>query len=176
MRDCKKTLNELVREEAKKNIGQYNFAKDAESRKIHCKICKKLVELADKYNYPMGVLVYIAIGTNAHRPIVFQQGYLRINEQKVERVITLCEIFAKKFGENMRTNDRLVHSVSRYVDINGGNLLKFRQLVNAMSEKEFRKFKTAKELTRALCGDEAEYSKAGYITSVNKPSRKPIKK
>ena len=169
----KKTLNDLVREEAKKNVGRYNFVKDKESRVIHHNICKKLVELSDTHNFPMGVLVYIAIGTNTHRPCVFEKGYIRINEQKAERVIALCDIFAKKIGENTRTNDRLVHAVSRYVDLCGGGVLKFKQLVNSMSEKDFnmRKIKTAKDLAKLLCGDEAEYSKGGYIVTVNKPTR-----
>lgn len=169
----KKTLNDLVREEAKKNVSRYNFSKDKELKILHHNICKKLVEISDANNFPMGVLVYIAIGTNAHRPCVFEKGYMRINEQKTERVIALCDIFAKKFGEETRTNDRLVHAVSRYVDLCGGGVLKFRQLVNSMSDKNFnmRKIKTAKELAKMLCGDEAEYSKGGYIVTVNKPTR-----
>lgn len=169
----KKTLNDLVREEAKKNVSRYNFAKDKASKILHHNICKRLVEIADTYNFPMGVLVYIAIGTNAHRPCVFEKGYMKIHEQKIERVIALCDIFAKKFGEETRTNDKLVHAVSRYVDLCGGGVLKFRQLVNAMSDKDFnmRKIKTAKELAKLLCGDEAEYSKGGYIVTVNKPTR-----
>ncbi len=169
----KKTLNDLVREEAKKNVGKYNFVKDKELRVLHHNICKRLVELSDKHNFPMGVLVYIAIGTNAHRPCVFEKGYAKLDEQKTERVIALCDIFAKKFGEGTRTNDRLVHAVSRYVDLCGGGTLKFKQLVNALSAKEFnmRKIKTAKELAKLLCGDEAEYSKGGYIVTINKPTR-----
>lgn len=169
----KKTLNDLVREEAKKNVSRYNFAKDKELKILHHNICKKLVEISDNNNFPMGVLVYIAIGTNAHRPCVFEKGYTRINEQKTERVIALCDIFAKKFGEETRTNDRLVHAVRRYVDLCGGCVLKFRQLVNSMSDKDFnmRKIKTAKQLAKLLCGDEAEYSKGGYIVTVNKPTR-----
>ena len=173
----KKVLNDLVREEAKKNVGRYNLVKDPNIRwfKIrHHNICKKLVEMSDKYNFPMGVLVYIAIGTNAHRPCVFEKGYARINEQKAERVISLCEIFAKKFGEKTRTNDRLVHAVSRYVELCGGGILKFKQLVNALdAEKvQMNKIKTARDLAKLLCGDEASYSKGGYIVTVNKPTRK----
>ena len=167
-----KTLNDLVREEAKKNVGCYNFCKNKEMRIIHHNICKRLVEIADEQKIPMGVLVYVAIGTNAHRPIVFSKGYLKVDEKKVERVFALCEIFAKKFGANTRTNDKVVHAISRYVDYNGGTL-KFKQLVNALDEKEFsmKRIKTAKELAKLLCGEEAEYSKGGYITTIAKPTR-----
>ena len=168
----KKTLNDLVREEAQKNVGCYNFCKDKAIRITHHNVCKRLVEIADEKNIPMGVLVNVAIGTNAHRPIVFHKGYTKVDEQKVERVFALCEIFAKKFGANTRTNDKVVHAISRYVDYKGGTL-KFKQLVNALEEKEFsmKRIKTAKELAKLLCGEEAEYSKGGYITTIAKPTR-----
>lgn len=168
----KKTLNDLVREEAQKNVGCYNFCKDKAIRINHHNVCKRLVEIADEKNIPMGVLVYVAVGTNAHRPIVFNKGYYKVDEQKVERVFALCEIFAKKFGANTRTNDKVVHAISRYVDYKGGTL-KFKQLVNALEEKEFsmKRIKTAKELAKLLCGEEAEYSNGGYITLINKPTR-----
>lgn len=168
----KKTLNDLVREEAQKNVGCYNFCKDKAIRITHHNVCKRLVEIADEKNIPMGVLVYVAVGTNAHRPIVFNKGYYKVDEQKVERVFALCDIFAKKFGANTRTNDKVVHAISRYVDYKGGTL-KFKQLVNALEEKEFsmKRIKTAKELAKLLCGEEAEYSKGGYITTIAKPTR-----
>ena len=46
-------LNDLIREEAKKNVGRYNFAPDKEVKVRHHLICKRLVELADKHNFPM---------------------------------------------------------------------------------------------------------------------------
>lgn len=172
----KKTLNDLVRAEAVKNVGQYNFAKDKEAKVLHHKICKQLVELADKYHFPITLLVYIAVGTNAHRMYVFERGYHAINVQKAERIISLCDIFAKKFGSKTRTNDKLVHAVSRYVDICGGGVLKFKQLVNALDEKSFNihKIQTAKDLAKILCGNEAEYSKGGYIITINKPTRRKL--
>lgn len=168
----RKTLNDLIREEALVNVGRYNFAKNKEIKILHNKCCKRLVEIADERNIPMGVLVYVAIGTNAHRPCVFDKGYFKVDERKVERVFALCDIFAKKFGANTRTNDRVVHAVSRYVDYDGGTL-KFRQLVNALAETDFdiKKIKTAKELAKLLCGEEAEYSRCGYINNINKPTR-----
>lgn len=169
----KKSLNDLVRAEAVKNVGQYNFAKNREQKILHHNICKQLVELADKHHFPITVLVYIAVGTNAHRMYVFERGYQTIKVQKAERIIALCDIFAKKFGENTRTNDKLVHAVSRYVDICGGGVLKFKQLVNALDVDalNMRKIKTAKDLAKILCGKEAEYSKGGYIVTINKPTR-----
>lgn len=166
-----KTLNDLIREEAKKNVSRYNFHPRKAEMLNHNSICRQLVSLADKHNFPMGVLVYIAVGTNAHRPCVFEQGYKRIEVEKAEKIIALCEIFAKRFGENTRTNDRLVHAVCRYVDKCGGGVLKFRQLCNSLDAKTFEMPKTAKALAELLCGKEAIYSNGGYIIKVNAPTR-----
>jgi hypothetical protein len=165
------TLNEMVRAEAVKNVSRYNFHPRKAEMLVHHNVCKSLVNLADKHNFPMGVLVYIAVGTNAHRPCVFEKGYARCDVEKAEKIISLCEIFAKKFGENTRTNDRLVHAVCRYVDRCGGGVLKFRQLCNALDAKTFVMPKTAKELAEILCGKEAIYSNGGYIIKVNAPTR-----
>lgn len=167
----KMTLNEMVRAEAIKNVSRYNFHPRKAEMLVHHNVCKSLVNLADKHNFPMGVLVYIAVGTNAHRPIVFEKGYTKCDVEKAEKIISLCEIFAKKFGENTRTNDRLVHAVCRYVDRCGGGVLKFRQLCNALDAKTFVMPKTAKELAEILCGKEAIYSNGGYIIKVNAPTR-----
>lgn len=171
----KKTLNDLIREEAKKNAGRYNLVKDKTERELkllHHKICKRLVEIADNNKFPMGPLVYIAIGTNAHKTNVFLKGYTRINEKKTERVLSLCEIFAKKFGEETRTNDKLVHMLSRYVELDGG-VLKFKQMINSLDQStlNMKKIDTARKLSKLLFGDEAQYSKGGYIIEVNKPTR-----
>lgn len=166
------TLNELVRAEAMKNVSRYNFHPRKAEMIAHHNVCKGLVNLADKHDFPMGVLVYIAVGTNAHRPCVFEKGYRKIDVEKAEKVIALCEIFAKRFGANTRTNDRLVHAVSRYVDRCGGGVLKFRQLCNAMDVNTFKMPSTAKKLAELLCGKEAVYSNGGYIVKVNAPTRR----
>jgi hypothetical protein len=168
----KTMLNDLIREEAKKNVSRYNFHPRKAEMLVHHNVCKQLVNLADKHNFPMGVLVYISVGTNAHRPCVFEKGYTKIDVEKAEKIISLCEIFAKRFGENTRTNDRVVHAISRYVDKCDGGVLKFRQLCNALDNKTFTMPKTAKELASLLCGKEAIYSDGGYIIKVNKPTRK----
>jgi len=162
------TLNELVRNEANRKNGNFMG-----SYGVHHKICKELVELSDKHSFPMGVLVYIGIGTNAHRPIVFEGRYSKLNRDKVEKVIKLCKIFSKKFGDSYYTNDKVVHALSRYYDVNGGNELKFRQIVNSCNiDFKTIKISTAKQLAKILFDKEATYSNGGYIVSVSKPLMK----
>ena len=163
-------LNDLIREEAKKNVGCYNFCKDKEMRVRHNMICKKLVNLADSYNFPMTLMLYLAVGTNAHRKPVFEKGYNRINVEKAEQVIKLCEIFAKKFGAKARTNDKVVHMISRYYDIAEGKPLMFKQFCNNIDKSTFdlKSYNQAKELAKIIFGKNATYSKGGYIVEVTK--------
>ena len=164
-----KTLNQLVREEALKNKGIYNFHKQKESMRMHNDVCKGLVKLADEHNFPMGVLVYVAVGTNAHRPCVFQKGYSKLNYKKAEHVIKMANIVAKILGEKYRTNDKIIHTLSRYYDLNkcsGINLLKER--LHLIDPIKLQRMKTAKEFANILFGDVAEYSKGGYIVVTKK--------
>ena len=165
-----KKLNDYIREEAKRNVGIYNFSKYKEIKQTHNRICKQLVKIADEHNFPMSVLVYFAIGTNAHRLIVFNKGYTFIDVKKVESVIKLCDIFGKKFGANTRTNDKVVHMISRYYDYMKGKPQMFTQFCNNVDKDKFniRDIKQAKELAKLIFGDNAEYSKGGYFTKINK--------
>ena len=163
-------LNDLIREEAKKNVGRYNFVSNKEAKIRHHKVCKQLVELCDKYNFPMTLMLYIGVGTNAHRKPVFEKGYDYINLDKVEQVIKLCEVFAKKFGAKARTNDKVVHMISRYYDVMGGKPLMFKQFCNNVDKGEFdlKSFNQARELAKVIFGKNATYSKGGYIVEVTK--------
>lgn len=162
-------LNDLIREEAKKNVGIYNFSKCKESKVRHHNVCKELVELADTHNFPMTLILYIAVGTNAHRKHVFEKGYYSLNRKKAEEVIKLCEVFAKKFGEKARTNDKVVHMISRYYDYMGKKPLMFKQFCNNVDKTTFalKDFTQARELAKAIFGKNAVYSKGGYFTEIN---------
>jgi hypothetical protein len=162
-------LNDLIREEAKVNVGRYNFDKLKESKVRHNMICKKLVSLADTHNFPMTLILYIAVGTNAHRKPVFAKGYNTIDVEKAEQVIKLCEVFAKKFGEKARTNDKVVHMISRYYDYMGKKPLMFKQFCNNVDKTtfNFKSFNQSKELAKAIFGKNAVYSKGGYFTEIN---------
>lgn len=161
-------LNDLIREEAKKNVGRYNFVADKDVRVRHHLICKRLVELADKHDFPMTLMLYIAVGTNAHRKPVFEKGYDYINPEKVEQVVKLCEVFGKKFGAKARTNDKVVHMISRYYDIMGKKPLMFKQFCNNIDRANFKidSFTQSRELAKVVFGKNAVYSKGGYFTNI----------
>lgn len=162
------TLNDYIRLEAQKNVGTYNFCADKERKRTHNQICKQLVKLADEFKFPMGVLVYFAVGTNAHRLNVFERGYNRINLKKANQVIKLCEVFGKKFGDKCRTNDKVVHMITRYYDIMDGKPQMFKQFCNNVDKSTFdiKNVKQSRELAKIIFGKNATYSKGGYFTNI----------
>ena len=157
-------LEKLIREEA----NNVNPIKDL-AFVNHRNVCKELVSFCDVNHYPMTLLVYIGVGTNAHRPIVFQKGYKFFDIERTNMVLKLCDIFAKKFGNKWRTNDLLAHMICRYIDSTKHRKeLKFRQMVNACIVEKINgiKIDTAKKLAKILFDTEATYSKSGYIVNV----------
>lgn len=157
-------LETLIREEASKTnvlVNDFSMIK-------HNEVCRKLVELCDKHNYPMTQLVYVAVGKNAHKTIVFENGYKKIDIEKAELMLKLSEVFAKKFGSQWRTNGFLCHLLDRYLEVTKHRKeLKFRQLVNSCNvDFNTIKIDTAKKLAFNFFGNEAEYSNGGYIISV----------
>lgn len=177
-----KKLEELIREEAKVNGSRYNLAQFASKREHH-RICKNLVQLADEHNFPMGVLVYIAVGTNAHRLHIFEKGYNHFDSTKAEKVIKLCSIIDKKLNNgiekkvNYRTNDRIVHLCSRYYDVNKGNEMRLRQILNKADLPKVQAYiktknPTAKVIAQMLFSDDAVFNEKDgnktYMISVKK--------
>ncbi|MDE6285231.1 MAG: hypothetical protein K2M17_05745 [Bacilli bacterium] len=84
----------------------------------HRDICRELVRLStENHNFPYAVLVYIAIGTDAHKKPVFERGYKAINVEKAETIIRWLEAFAK-YNENPKffTSDKIVHAFAKFYD------------------------------------------------------------
>lgn len=158
MNEKKVTLFDLISNEAKRRIKS--------EKNIHHNVCKQLMEYHQTSGFPITVLVYIAVGTNAHRPMVFEKGYQRFDKERLDKAIKYCTIFSKKYGEQYRTNALVAHGICRYLDMNGSER-KFRELVK-QSDFEMKGIKTAKEFMNKLCGDKAEYSKSGYIVKIVK--------
>lgn len=174
---AKNQLLVSIETESRINVGRYNLIKnqDEKSKKLeHHRICKRLMEISQSKNIPMTTLVYIGIGRSAHKPQVFQKGYTNLDEKMIDKVLSFADVFSKKFNGKYRTNDLVLHFIHRYVSHDGG-LLKFKQLMDRFVKNnpkfKLTTVKTAKELTQMICGDDAEYSESGYITSVSKPSR-----
>lgn len=152
------TLLELIQAEAKRKIRS--------TKNVHHNVCKELISYMETSGFPITVLVYIGVGTNAHRPMVFEKGYAKFDKERTDKVIKFCNIFAKKFGEQYRTNALVAHGICRYIDMNGSER-KFREFVKN-ADFQMKGIKTAKELMNKLCGDNVEYSKSGYIVEVKK--------
>lgn len=112
----KKGLEALIREEAAQKDSRYNLRQFAK-RKNHHLICKQLVELADKYNYPICYLVYFAIGKNAHRTYVFEEGYKFINIDKANTILEWLELFAKHHkNPKYFKNTDVSHCLTKYYE------------------------------------------------------------
>lgn len=160
----KVTLAMLVEKEASRNMGR---VKD-EKKLLHHDICNKLSALAKSSGFPMGVLVYIAIGKSAHKPSVFNEGYTNFNEDKAKRIIALCKAFAKHFGnDKLACNDKLVHAVDRYDNLfeNKGKSKFFKECIADLPTENFKmaNYKTAKELGKFIFGDNLNYNDKGYF-------------
>ena len=67
----------------------FNLPQHKELRKKHIDICKGLVALSvANDNYPITYLVYFAVGKNAHRKEVFEDGYTKFDEKKAEKIFS----------------------------------------------------------------------------------------
>lgn len=152
------TLLELIQAEARRKVRS--------TTNVHHNVCKQLVEYQMASGYPITVLVYMGVSTNAHRIMVFKKGYARFNKERTDKAIKFCNIFAKKFGERYRTNAIVAHMVCRYIDMQGKER-KFRELVKN-SNFEMKGIKTAKELMQKLCDKNGQYSKKGYLVKIIK--------
>lgn len=166
------TLADLIQREAEQNESRYNlrqYAKVKEQKMLHHNICKELVSLSTKHNMPMGVLVYIAVGTSAHKPSVFERGYTAIHTDKAEKIINLCRIFGERFGEKYTFNDKVVHACAKYYEVNQGRVGDWRTICKRADKEKIvmPKIKRAQDLLKLLCGDMAEYSKVGRVVSIN---------
>jgi hypothetical protein len=172
MNNEKKNLDCLIREESALKCGKYNLRQYANNpQKIHHDMCRKLVELADNNNMPMGVLVYIAVGTSAHKSDVFAKGYKKINVPKAEGIINLCKIFGNRFGVQHTFNDKVVHACAKFYEVASG-VPNYPQVWQNIIDKtpidgiQMNKVKRATDLLKKLCGDSATYSSVGRVKSI----------
>lgn len=116
MKTEKNGLEAMIREEAAKNDRLYNLRQN-KPKKTHHEICKQLVELADKYQYPICYLVYFAVGKNAHRTHVFEEGYKIINIDKAKTILVWLELFAKHHkNPKLFKNCDVSHCLTKYYE------------------------------------------------------------
>lgn len=130
----KETLAQRIENVGTKWLPTYNLKQNA-SKKTHYMICKKLHQMSVEYKFPMGVLVYIAVGTNAHRMGIFEQGYNNLNEKKALTIIKWCEQFAKYHNNpSFRTHDKVVHTLSKFYDKYSSKTKDFNSLLKQMNK------------------------------------------
>ena len=128
----KTTLAELITKEAnakpfmdwqgkatRDNKGHFvKNEEDFNAKKTHHDICVKLRDLSVAHNnFPLTVLVYFAVSTQAHRQHVFEKGYTAINEKKAEKILKWLEKFAQK-GKNpsFATCGNIAHAFAKFYD------------------------------------------------------------
>ena len=96
----------------------FNLPQHKALRQQHIDICKGLVALSvANGNYPITYLVYFAVGKNAHRKEVFEDGYTNINEKKAETIFNWLTLFAKHHkNEKLFKNPNVAHALCRFYD------------------------------------------------------------
>lgn len=163
-----KSLATLIAEECALNVGRFNLIHDAEKkakRLAHHNACKALQAFSEESGLPVTILVYVGVGTNAHRPCVFEQGYKSFNEARTRKVVNMAKVFAKHMGKpNLVHNANLIHALSRY-ESQGNKSKEFSTIVKNLDKASFdiRNFKNAKEIANFIFKDVLEFNEHGYI-------------
>ena len=132
----------------------------------HNKVCKEIVSFSEQNNVPMALLLYIAVGTMAHKEDAFKKGYKSFQHEKATKVMLMSKMVANYFNTpNARTNDKIVHFCSRYYTYQGGNVTNFQNILKTKPKDNFslKNFKNAKEFGNFLFGDCSKFTDKGYI-------------
>lgn len=129
----KKSISNRIVEiaESGKAIGmpsKFNLPQNKAVREKHIAICKELVEISKRNgNYPIGTLIYFAIGTNSHRTEVFEKCYRKIDTKKAETIISWIRLFAE-YNDNpkMVKNAKIAHAICSFYEKNNGDTKAFK--------------------------------------------------
>jgi hypothetical protein len=100
----------------------------------HYSVCKSLVEMSDKYQMPIAYLVYFTVGKDAHKTPTYEKGYKKFDEAKGDTICKWAEMFGKKFGERLRTNDKVLHVLTKFYEKQGKSDKTFKKYLNGMEE------------------------------------------
>lgn len=131
-------------------IGKLNLKQYANKPEgIHHRICKELVELSDENKdekgkpFPICYIVYFAVGKNAHRTEVFDEGYKTIDMEKARSIIYWARLAAAHHGNpKMARNPELLHALTRYYERVDKKTTKFSRTLNkSKAEPKLAKFK-----------------------------------
>jgi hypothetical protein len=121
-------------------------------RQQHIDICKKLVDLSvANGNYPITYLVYFAVGKNAHRKEVFEDGYTKIDEKKAEKIFSWLKIVAKYHkNEKLFRNPNAAHALCRFYDKFSTKTKDFKAALERMESNPKIVLKNAKVLVEGM--------------------------
>ena len=123
-----------------------------ELRQLHIDICKQLVELSvANGNYPITYLVYFAVGKNAHRKEVFEDGYTKIDEKKANKIFSWLKIAAKYHkNDKLFRNPNAAHALCRFYDKFSTKTKDFKAALERMESNPKINLKNAKALVEGM--------------------------
>ena len=93
-----KKIFTLVFNESKVNRGRYNICKDKAQKLLHHDTCKQAIAFAERTGFPIGIVLYIGVGKDAHKDVAFNKGYKGFNEKKADLVVKMALEFARHFA------------------------------------------------------------------------------
>jgi len=130
----------------------FNLPQHKALRQQHIDICKKLVELsAANGNYPITYLVYFAVGKNAHRKEVFEDGYTKFDEKKAEKIFSWLKMFAKYHkNDKLFRNPNVAHALCRFYDKFSTKTKDFKAAMELMESNPKVDVKNAKAIVEGM--------------------------
>ena len=153
------SLDTRVRLVAENNGGKgvkmpawFNLPQHKALRQQHIDICKGLTALSvANGNYPITYLVYFAVGKNAHRKEVFEDGYTKFDEKKAEKIFSWLKLFAK-YHKNAKLfrNPNVAHALCRFYDKFSTKTKDFKAAMELMESNPKVDVKNAKAIVEGM--------------------------
>lgn len=130
----------------------FNLPQHKALRQQHIDICKGLVALSvANGNYPITYLVYFAVGKNAHRKEVFEDGYTRFDEKKAEKIFSWLKLFAKYHkNDKLFRNPNVAHALCRFYDKFSTKTKDFKAAMELMESNPKVDVKNAKAIVDGM--------------------------
>ena len=130
----------------------FNLPQNRIRRQQHIDICKGLSALSKANgDYPITYLVYFAVGKNAHRKEVFEDGYTNFDEKKAKKIFSWLKLFAK-YHKNPKffRNPNVAHALCRFYDKYSTKTKDFEAAMEAMESNPNINVKNAKAIVEGL--------------------------
>ena len=130
----------------------FNLPQHKALRQQHIDICKGLVALSEANgNYPITYLVYFAVGKNAHRKEVFEDGYDKFDEKKAEKIFSWLKLFAKYHkNDKLFRNPNVAHALCRFYDKFSTKTKDFKAAMELMESNPKIDVKNAKAIVEGM--------------------------